>query len=316
MNIRPAIAFLLLVSMTVTTVGRAPARADDLPVETDNTRLTFDEELEARSLAEQFIKRFEESDDLLSIVDDFYVRDFGDRLRRNPAERFIVPIDSRLAGQVEGDELRRYHMAMLKFTYLYMMLLAGAWYQSADRLNGNKKLDDDESVVRPKDALPPRALALIGGDPALAEMLLEESENAEASKKTTETDAVSDEQAIVADQDSGSRAEERDKDLTIKTIERLRGFISTVEQAVSIMREHLRSLPVPQTWQSIMGSISEPGQEIGSDQMTASVTLLAQQDFGCPKGTRLISLKVMPFSMELIRVDGQLRILNVYVYAD
>jgi hypothetical protein len=310
MNLRPLIAFLLIVVITVAAVGRARAQGDDPFTKRGDTLLAPDEEWEARSIAEQFAKRFEESDDLLSIVDDLYVKDLDDRLRRDPADRFIVPIDSELAEQVKGDELRRCHIASLKFTYLYMMLLASAWH-TASYLNGGAKPDYDEREPRLDETLPPRVIALLKNDPAFAEMLLEESKKDGGSKDTSQTNAGSEEQAAVVVDDSQKRAE--DKDQTIKNIERLRAYISTLEQAIAIMREHLRTLPVPQTWQSMMDSMGEPGHEPGSDPMKPHATILAGDNFGEPKGARLICLNVMMFRMDLIRVDGQLKILNVYV---
>jgi hypothetical protein len=314
MSIRPAIAFLLIISILLASTGRARARRDDSPRQADDTQLTFDEELEARSIAEQFSKRFEESDDLLSIVDDLYVRDFGDRLRRDPIERFTVPIDSELAAQVEGDELRRYHIAWLKFTYLYVLLLSGARHQSASHLNENAEPEeDDERGLRLDEVFSPRLIALFKDDPALAEMLSEELERDDASKKTLKTNAVPEEQAVV---DDGSEKPAEEQDQTIKTIERLRAYVSTLEQATVLMREHLRTLPAPQTWQSMMDMMRGLGHELDSDQMNARILILAGDDFGEPKGTRLICIKVMMLRMDLVRVDGQLRILNVYFAGD
>ncbi|MGB7925038.1 MAG: hypothetical protein WCF57_17490 [Pyrinomonadaceae bacterium] len=303
MSIRPAIAFLLVISMTLAATGRA--HANNSPRQTqEDTRLTFDEELEARSVAEQFVKRFEESDDLLSIVADLYVSDFNDRLRRDPIERFAVPVDPELAAQVDGDELSRYHITWLKFTYLYMLLLSAAWHQSASHLNGNAKPDDDdEQVPRLDEVLSPRLIALFRDDPALAELLIEESNKDD--KKSLETNVGN---------DPTKPAEERDQ--TIRTRERLRAYVSTLEKGVALMREHLRTQPAPQTWQTMMDSMREPGQEADNDSMDLHATILTRDDFGEPKGSRLICLKAMLFHMDLIRVDGQLKILNVYVADD
>lgn len=305
MSIRPVIAFLLIFSMTLTATGSAPrAYVDDSSGETDETRLTADEELEARSIAEQFIKRFEESDNLLSIVNDLYVKDFDDRLRRNPADRFIVPVASDLAERIKGDELSRYHITSLKFTHLYMLLLSAAWYQSARHLKGDANPEKEEREFEPDEILPPRLIALLKDDPAFAELFFEDSKK---------DDAAPEEQAVIVDD---SKKRDDDRDLTIKTIERLRDFISKLEQSVVIMREHLRTLPVPQTWQSVLDLMVAHGQETKSVQASAHATTLARADFGCPEGTRLINFKVMPFRMELIRVDGQLKILSVYVFGD
>ena len=238
MSIRPLIAFLLIVVITVAAAGRARAQGDDPFTRRGDTLLAPDEEWEARSIAEQFAKRFEESDDLLSIVDDLYVKDLDDRLRRDPADRFIVPIDSELAEQVKGDELRRCHIASLKFTYLYMMMLASGWH-TASYLNGGAKPDYDEREPRLDETLPPRVIALLKNDPAFAEMLLEESKKDDNSKNTPETIAGSEGQAAVVVVDDGSRKRTEDKDQTIKNIERLRAYISTLEQAIAVMREHL-----------------------------------------------------------------------------
>jgi hypothetical protein len=295
-------AFLLIIAMTIAATAHPLVPLEDSPAETKDAPLTFDEELEARSIAELFARRFEESNDLLSIVDDLYVKDFDNRLRNDPAERFIIPIASDLALRVRGDELRRCHITTLKFYYL-SGLLYGAWYYTN---RPNAKPDDNEKEPRLVEVLPPGVIALLERDPGFAEMLLEDS------KKGSETSDGSEQHAGSQDLEKGTE----DHDVTIKTIERLRSHVSILEQAVAIMREHLQTLPVPQTLQSMMDSMRKPDQEPESDPPHPRVIILAQDSFGCPKGTRLISIKVMPFEMELLRVDGQLKILNVSVAGD
>lgn len=313
MSIRPVIAFLLIIALTMTAVGRTRDNVDDSSTETNDTQLTPDEEWEARSIAQQFASRFEESDDLLSIVNDLYVKDFDERLSRDPADRFLVPIAPDLAEQVKGGELSRCHITSLKFTYLYMMLLASAWHNIIT-LRGGVKPDDDEQAPKPAEMLPPRVVALLRSDPALAEALLEESEKDDDSKTSSEIDAGAEGQTVVVDNASEKRDD--DRDLTIKSMERLRAYISTLEQAIAIMREHLRTLPGPKTWQAMMDSMREPEPEPDRDRVNAHATVLTRADFGCPKGTRLICLKVLLFHMDLIRVDGQLKILHVQTGAD
>jgi hypothetical protein len=313
MSIRPVIAFLLIVALTMTAVGHTRDNVDDSSTETNDTQLTPDEEWEARSIAQQFATRFEESDDLLSIVDDLYVKDFDERLSRDPADRFLVPIASDLAEQVKGGELRRCHITSLKFTYLYMMLLSSAWHKTIT-LRGDAKPMDDENTPGPNEMLPPRVIALLKNDPALREVLLEESKKDDDSKNGSEINGGAEEQTVAVDNASEKRDD--DRDLTIKSIERLRAYISTLEQAIALMREHLRTLPVPQTWQNMMDSMRELIHEPDSGQVNARVTILTRADFGCPKGTRLICLKVLLFHMDLIRVDGQLKILHVHTGAD
>ena len=66
----------------------------------------------------------------------------------------------------------------------------------------------------------------------------------------------------------------------------------------------------------MMDSMREPEREPDSDRANARATVLTRADFGCPKGTRLICLKVLLFHMDLIRVDGQLKILHVHTDVD
>jgi hypothetical protein len=307
MCIRPVIAFLLMVALMVAAVGRTRARLDDSPAQTNDTQLAPDEEWEARSLAQQFARRFEESDDPLAIVDDFYVKDFDERLRHDPAERFIIPVASDFAEQVKGGELRRYHIAWQKFIYLYLMLSASA-LRDVINLKGGAKPDEDEKGAGPDDILPPRVIALFKSDPALAEALLEETKKDDGSENGSEMNA--------APPDNGSEKMDDDRDLTIKSMERLRSLISTLEQAIVIMRERLRTLPVPQTWQNMMDSLRQLGADFASDPTNPRAYVLTHADFGSPKGTRLICLKVSPYHMDLIRVDGQLKILYAQVAGD
>jgi hypothetical protein len=300
MRAQPLIAVLLIITMTTTAAhARTLASWDDPPVETNDAPLTPDEELEARAVAEQFISRFEGSNDLLSIVDDLYVRDFNDRLRDDVADRFIVPIASDLALQVKGDELRRCHIATLKFLYLYI-LIGSAWY-SAHYPRADAEQEESEKEFNPMEALPARAIAVLKNDPAFAELILE------ASKSSSKSNNKVEEQAIV----EGVEKKVEDRDLTIKDMERLRSYVSILEQAVAIMSEHLQTLPAPHTWQGFVDSMREPGEEPTGEPARPRVITLIYDSFGCPKGTRLICINVMDFHMELVRIDGQLKILSV-----
>ena len=307
MRARTVITVLLIIAMMTTTAARARTLAPliDPPVETEETpKLTPDEELEARAVAEQFIRRFEGTDDLLSIVDDLYVRDFNDRLRNHPEDRFLVPIDSELALHVEGDELRRCHIATLKFFYLYMLI--GGLSYLAQHPDAATRQEDDGKEFNPVEALPAPAVAVLKNDPAFAEIILE------TSKSNSTANGEAEEQTIA----DGAEKKVEDRDPTIKDIERLRSHVSILEQVVTIMREHLQTLPAPHTWQGIMESVREPDQESTDDTLNPRVTILASDHFGCPKGTRLICLDVLLFHIYLVRVDGQLKILNVTVADD
>ena len=305
MRARPVLAGLLIIAlmMMATTVGRGRTHPtqDDPPSETKETpNLTLDEELEARQIAEQFIRRFEDSDDLLSIVDDLYVRDFNDRLSHNVADRFLVPVDSELALQVKGDELRRYHIAALKFMYLYILIVQGKHIAH----KGVGEEEDDEKDLDAAEVLPPRAIDLLKNDPAFAGMILESSRKKAEEQGEQEAVGVETEKKV------------EEKDETIRDIERLRSLVHVMEQAVVILREHLQTLPIPHTWQGLVDFMREPGQEPLIDRMRPSPFTLINDDFGSPKGTRLICLDVLIFHMHLLRVDGQLKILNVYMADD
>src|SRR2546423_14013713 len=175
MRARPWIAVLLIITMTAAAArARTFTPLSEPSLQTEETpKLTPDEELEAREIAEQFIRRFEGSDDLLSIVDDLYVRDFDDRLRHNVADRFLVPVDSELALHVEGDELRRCHIATLKFFYLYMLIYGASYF--AHKLDGSATAEESEKELDPVAVLPPRAIDVLRNDPAFASMILESS---------------------------------------------------------------------------------------------------------------------------------------------
>jgi hypothetical protein len=298
---------LVFAVMATTAAGaRTLASQEEIAVETKETpKLTPDEELEARSIAEQFISRFEGEDDLLSIVDDLYVRDFNERLRLNVADRFIVPVDSELALQVKGDELRRYHIAALKFFYLYILI--GRATYLAQHPKGSLEPEDSEKEFDPVKVLPPRAVDVLKNDPAFAEMILESS-----TKSAVEASGEPEQQGTA---EQINRKVE-DKDQTIRDMERLRALVSVMEQAVSIMREHLQTLPPPNTWQGLVDSMLAPDHEPTPDTLRPRALTLTSVDLGFPAGTRLICVDVLLFRMELVRVDGQLRILNVYVSDD
>lgn len=291
-------AKVLMLALLLTTASPLLAQQSDEQADAYEQQLTPQEESEARDVAAEFTKRFEASDDVAAIVDDLYVRDFDARLRTNPnTVSYIISIEPQVIPKATDKELRRYYAALLKFIYRYGIIWAAASLRE-------KASGGEERELKLDEVMPPDILAVMETDPTLKKLL-------EVDRKGD--NAGTDEQAA---ENAGERKSEAEDVMTIATIERLRSYISVIEQLVRLAREHLKRINIPESFATLTEIFRQPDAEIDNDTMNPRVTILKSDTFGCPAGTRLICVNVMAFHIDLIRVDGKLKILNVYLSDD
>lgn len=301
-------AVLLVLTLALGSNASARCRQDDLP---PDEKVSVEEEREALEIAGQFVKSFEEKNDLLSLMDSLYVRDFDARLR-DDLDRYIylASVEPELAARATDEDLRRLYAASLNFSYAGGLLYGMREYKK--KLSADESSDSEGTL---NELLPPNVIAILKTDPILAEMIAE-AEKEEEGKSSGQLSGPEER----ADKDS--KKEERTAGNEIRSLEELRGYVSTLEKAGALIREHLKTLPAPRTWDELASALSAlekkdgKSDDNGCDRMCPRITVLSNDFFGCPKGTRLVRLNVMAFHMDLVRVDGRLRILNVYVADD
>jgi hypothetical protein len=307
LRMQPCIAFLLIIAITMAASGRSTICLDNPLAETDEIRA--DEDWEAREIARQFIQRFEETGDIESLVKDLYVKDFSERLRQDTDPYFFITIEPEVAAQATDEDLRRHYATSLQFTYLSAFLYAAAG--SARMAQSNTESGDDVSEPTIEEVLTQPVAAVLRSDPVLAAWMAEEFDN---KGSPNESGQSADSQVATEDDSTEKRVEEDAQ--KFKDVEQLRHYLSAIEQAIKLMREHLKSLPVPRTWQALQDWMRDPEQERENDPVSPYVNVLTSEHFGAPKGTRLISLNILAFRMDLIQVDNQLKILHVYLVFD
>lgn len=285
----------------------APVRSQQTDVQTVE-KITPEEEREALQIAGQFVKGFEEKNNLLALIDELYVKDFDARLRPDfSSYSFIASVKPEVLERASDEDLRRLDAVTLGFSY------AGGFLYGVNQYNRKLKGEesrDDEPVIN--ELMPPDVIELFKTDPILAEIIAEgeEEERRRNSEQSDETE-----------QGAGRDSEERIRAISneIKSLESLRHYVSTLEKACALIRAHLKTLQAPQTWDELISALEQPEEKRDNSDndtcegMCPRVTILSEDFFGCPKGTRLICLKVMLFHMDLVRVEGKLRILNVYI---
>jgi hypothetical protein len=84
MKLRPFIALLLMITLALAAVASPVQSPEAQIVDRGEEKLSVEEEREARSMATLFIKRWQETEDIGPLVDEFFVADFAERLRAEP----------------------------------------------------------------------------------------------------------------------------------------------------------------------------------------------------------------------------------------
>lgn len=272
--------------------------------------LTAEEEREAIQVAERFVKDFEEKNDPSSLIAELYVKDFDARLRRDPDSFiYLAKVEPEVIAKASDAELRRLYIASLNFIYGNGLLYGISLYNH--KLKGGADDGDDAPPLR--EVLPPAVSAVLKSDPLMAALIAEDEENERERKGETPS-------AQEQTTDDGSGKEALADGPEIRSLERLRAFLSTLERAAMLTREHLRTVQGPSGWKELSDALrvfgTEMDDDVGCEGLCPRVHTLKEEFFGSPKGTRLICVNVMAFHMDLVRTGGRLRILNVYMRDD
>ncbi|HEY0098135.1 MAG TPA: hypothetical protein VGB76_04180 [Pyrinomonadaceae bacterium] len=287
----------LLVVLLLTTGSRVVVAqaASGAPEANDVAKITAEEEREAREVAERFMRRMQETNDLTPLVGEMFVPDYAARLRQEASGARLPMLSKEAVAQASREELARYQQA-LNHSF-YMGILLHLAYQNA---HPEKAVDEEARGLEYfKQVLPPDIVELCMNDPTLRVLLEEETnEGAEADQPG----------APVENAD-----EEDDEPRPVRSVEQLRSFTSTMEQFIVLARKHLAASTRKQTFiERHKGANEEENWQAERKAVTASAWTLNREFYGYPKGTRIFCVHVLVYHMDLVRVDGRLKVLALY----
>lgn len=295
MNLRTLIALLLTLVLTFPAQGFQPGRTEETPTRENDEKLTPDEERETRELAARFIKRWEETEDLGPLIDEFFVRDFAERLHYEPQVFYFGEIKEEKSILESGADLRRHYVAMTDF--LRLVLRLQEIYAPI--------LKSEEGQAEPdlNQLIPAAVLNVLDSNPTMKAVMREDmGEQAEG-------------QTVGSEQDAADQADAR----IIKNLEELRSLTATLERAVTLLRAHMKTLPqtIP-TSESIARQQDDTRTAVSEnhDPLMPRVRLLNKDFYGYPEGTRVICLNIRLFHVDLVRVNDRLRVLALYMQTD
>lgn len=297
---RVLVANLLVVLLVTTSNGgsfittRSSAAQDAIQDE----KIFAEEEMEAREVAELFIRRLQETNDLAPLVGEMFVPDYAARLRQEASNRPLALLSK---GAVEGasrEELARYDLALNNGLYLASLLFLA--YQTS---HPAEDVDQKWGAAYYKQLLPPDIIELCKNDPILRVLFEEETDESAEEKQT----GAPVENSNVIDHD----------DEPIHSVELLRSFTSTLEQAIVLARKHLAAAPRKLSIvERHKGAGEEENWKAESESWKPRAWTLNREFYGYPIGTRVICVNVLVYHMDLIRVDGRLKVLALYLDVD
>lgn len=316
MRARAIASCLLIIVVAITTAGRQPIKRQRTPaVPDDEQQLTPEEEQEARTLVERFNERLRTTNDIEPLLDEMFIRDFSERLRQaQTGGLFWTFLNKNLVASASPDELQRFYVASMNSFQLYFKLYEAIEYSQ-------KQSEDKEEELNPKDVLSPEIINVLLSDPTLAELAreIEEEEQNDRAKENDNNQSAenrdSSQAAGSATETDAATAKKKDEMDVIKNVTQLKSISATLEKANELMRKRVSSmLPLPSIQSNEEDTESQ--SESQKDSLRFYQTSLDEGEFGCPKGTEVIHVDVLPYCLYLIRIEGQLKILSATIYMD
>lgn len=301
---RVLVANLLLVLSATTGNGgsfitRRSTPAAQQQVSAATQEITEEETGEVCEVAERFARRMHETHDFAALIGEMFVTDYAARLQHEASSKPRFLMSTGVAQQASREELMRYYVALNNSGYMVGLLVTA--YEAAQSAAENENEEDDVEKLR--HALPPDLLDLCKNDPIL-KSLCEEEQKAGAGETKPGEQA---EQSVAKE----------DPDELIRSVEQLRSFTLTLEKAGLIARKHLDALPVkPNYLEKHKKANEEENWEAEREEMIPRAWPLSEEFYGYPEETRLFCIEVLFYHMDLIRVDGKLKILALYPNPD
>jgi hypothetical protein len=289
MCLRTITVLILILSLSVpTTFSQEEIPQTDEPKQQE--KLTPEEESEAREIAKEFIERFEENKNVLSLAGDFYVNDFVSRLRGRSENFYFVHLSPELWKKVSDTDVKKLYFLSLQFFH-YCFMVYGAKEIIRTR-NQKQAEDEDNDEMDMKEIVPLELISLMTRDETLREIW----------------------GAFINEYNGIENQQQNDDNDELKTNEQLKSYLEFLDDAILLMKKHLESLDAPHKWKPLMEELTKLDKKEIEDEdlLNPRVTVLTKDFHGSPEGTRLICINAMYFHMDLVRVDGKLKILNVY----
>jgi hypothetical protein len=293
------ITTMLVVVLTLSGATRALASPRD------DKKLALEEEKEARELALSFVKRFHETGDIAPLMDEFFVADFAERLRTEqedevPDELPTQYLEREVLRQASPKDLRRFFVTEFNLTSAIV-----GFVSVRDDERRAKGVADDEGGSTLKNELPAEVVKRL--EPDTTQIF--DGERGERCAHARAGEATDCEGRIVKAEDCKP---------PIKNVAQMLKVTSAWEAAAAELRRRIP--PLKSIFENEEKSVHD---EVGDhyDIYSPQVWAADRTYFGCTPGTRLIyvaaqALLLLQFRFELIRVDGQLKILSVAAVID
>ena len=272
----------------------APAARQGVP-----ERLTAREQRGARELAARFAERLRMSDDLAPLVEEMFVADFGERLRRAPGETPMVFVAPEVLARAEPEALRRFYTA--EFNYLSLVVQHFAVRQQELEESGR-----EEGDLTTEEIFPPSVLFVLRGDPLYLQMLSSEERQRACEEAAQERPGV----AVAECQGDTDEA-------FVKSLEDLRDTTASAERVTAALRPYVPTML--RRWEMQRGrAAGEEFVEVREPYLEASDA----EKYGFPPGTRFARVCVEPiegiaFDLLMVEVEGAMRLVSAFpVFGD
>jgi hypothetical protein len=260
-------------------------------------------------------------------MSEMFIPDFDRHLRNDGHLSLWISINPSALAAASDEDLRSCYTQNTTFIYL-----ASRFYLTA--ISERHQLDDEACEKDPSLAsvLPIRAIEILKRDPLIAREFLDE-DNEESDRSTdgsnstgangnpvtevplTETDKSLEENgAERKEEDSATATKEKENDSQagIRSLEQLKNYISVLRRANAILSDEARRRP------HLKALLEAKAKQSESDEFSLNPRAYTLTDdwFGYAKGTRVICVNALIFHMDLVEVDGQLKIANLYIADD
>jgi len=282
------ITFLLIIITAFPVQAQQTLCGMEEPPETvqEQSTLTSEEEQQAREIAKKFIERFEDNKDVLSLADNFYLNDFVSRFRDSP-DNSLFNISPELWKKMSDSDVKKFYFRSLQFIYFGFMV-----YNAKETIHSrNQNPDEENNDLKPEEVFPPEVISLITKDETLRRICKD----------------------FIQEENEETKSQQEDE---LKTNEELQSLLKFFDDAMPLMKKHLESLDAPHRWEEFVKQEQKKDENENRDFFNPRVTILTGEFFGEAEGTRLICVNAAFFHIDLVKVDGNLKILKVYVEDD
>ncbi|HEX8847006.1 MAG TPA: hypothetical protein VF791_20350 [Pyrinomonadaceae bacterium] len=312
---RLSLTLSLMIVMTSSAMSQTVIENDQPAAEETKATITPEEQREAQELIARFVRRYEETNDITPLLDEFFIEDFAARRAKYPKAWLPYAYICRETAQRASEgEWRRFYAAMINLWYWGGRLYKAGGF--ADRQSES----EEESKVKPEDVFTPEMLRLLKEDYIFMEMFGNDDEKRKA-KGYEECNtfgcacASEDEPAnkSSAAQASGVAPAEKIEDygISVKTIARMNHLSAMLEQVSLMAREKMEKLEKQRSRLSIRNYSESEDEE---SEKEPSVTIVDKEFLGYPAGTRFICHHALWLHICMIRgADGRLRIVSLGV---